>query len=295
VTPPEPSPELAARVARVLNANPVSWEPVRRGYTPAHRWRVRLVNGERAFIKIATDAGTGTWLRAEHHVYSQLRAPFMPALLGWDEEGEYPALLLEDLGDAHWPPPWSDERVRQVVEMLEAVRGTPPPAGLPHLREARAELVNWVAVGADPELFLALGLCSAGWLERALPALVAAEGAFVLEGEELLHGDVRSDNLCFSGDRALLVDWNWAGRGNGLLDVTGWLPSLHAEGGPAPDEVLPGQPEAAAMLSGYWAKRAGQPAPFPGSAVRAVQLMQLRTALLWAARALGLPPPDGLA
>jgi thiamine kinase-like enzyme len=53
----------------------------------------------------------------------------------------------------------------------------------------------------------------------------------------LLHFDVRSDNVCFAGDRAVLVDWNWAAIGNPVMDVAARLPSLHAEGGPPPEEI----------------------------------------------------------
>jgi hypothetical protein len=38
--------------------------------------------------------------------------------------------------------------------------------------------------------------------------------------------------------RAILVDWNWTRIGNGFFDVAGWLPSLHADGGPLPEAVL---------------------------------------------------------
>jgi Ser/Thr protein kinase RdoA (MazF antagonist) len=128
------------------------------------------------------------------------------------------------------------------------------------------------------------------WLEAALPDLLAAEGAAVLDGPDLLHADVRSDNLCFQGSRAILVDWNWACRGNGRFDIAAWLPSLYAEGGPAPETILPDEPELAALLSGFWAAQAGLPPPPDASGVREVQLLQLRTALPWAARALSLPP-----
>ena len=144
-----------------------------------------------------------------------------------------------------------------------------------------------------PAAFLALGLCSVHWLEGALPALLAAEQTTVLGGNCLLHFDVRSDNLCLAGDRLVLVDWNWACVGNGRMDVAGWLSSLHAEGGPRPEEILPDEPGFAAFLSGCWAWRAGLPPPVPGSPVRAVQLRQLRAALPWAVRELGLEPLDG--
>ena len=80
--------------------------------------------------------------------------------------------------------------------------------------------------------------------------------------------------------------------GNPLADVAAWLPSLHAEGGPATDEILPdGAAELAALLAGYFAAHAERP-PIPEAPhVRPLQLMQARKALPWAAGALGLPPP----
>jgi len=86
--------------------------------------------------------------------------------------------------------------------------------------------------------------------------------------------------------------WNQACVGNELVDVAFWLPSLHDEGGPAPDEVLPDcPPELAGTIAGFFAARAGLPPPATAPRVRPLQLAQLRVALPWAARALGLPEP----
>ena len=148
-----------------------------------------------------------------------------------------------------------------------------------------------------PEPFLSLGLCSAAWLKHALPILVAAMDAAELNGEELVHFDVRSDNICFVGNRVVLVDWNWAAVANGDADLALWLPSLQAQGGPRPEDILPNAPELAAFVSGLFASWAGLPAQSSASPkphqVRELQLQQLRTALPWAVRSLGLPPLDG--
>ncbi len=106
---------------------------------------------------------------------------------------------------------------------------------------------------------------------------------------------MHSANLCFAGERVLLLDWSYACRGNPRVDVAFWLPNLRCEGGPEPDAILPDEPGLAASLSGFWAANAGLPPPAPGSSVRAAQRRWLRVALPWAARALGLPPPDGRA
>lgn len=280
---------LQAATLRLLRARPTAWRAAGAGYTHNERWVVDLEDASSAFVKAAVDEMTAEWLRAEHRVYAALAAGFLPRLLGW-EDGDLPVLVLEDLSGADWPPPWTRERVDAVLATLRQVAETPPPPGLASLEDCREEVAGWREVERDPTALLALGVCSGEWLDGALPALLAAEDACVLGGEALLHLDVRSDNICFREGRALLVDWSWAVRGNPVLDLAAWLPSLEAEGGPPPEALLPGEPGAAAFMSGFFAARAGLP-PIPTAPhVREVQLAQLRTALPWAARALGLPP-----
>ena len=121
--------------------------------------------------------------------------------------------------------------------------------------------------------------------------LLRAAADAQLDGDELLHLDVRSDNLCFNGRDAVLVDWNLACTGNGQFDVAFWLPSLRLEGGPEPWEVLPGAGPLAAAVAGFFAARCALPAPSGAPTVREFQLRQLEVALPWAARELGQAPP----
>jgi hypothetical protein len=67
---------------------------------------------------------------------------------------------------------------------------------------------GWQRVSEDPAPFLGLGLTSDRWLEAALPALMGASAALRLQGDQVVHLDVRSDNLCFVPRGAVLVDWN---------------------------------------------------------------------------------------
>ena len=261
------------------------------GYTPAGRWIVELADGSKAFAKVGATEDTASWLRMEHSTYRGLTAGFMPRLLGWDDDGDSPILLLEDLSGAVWPPPWSPETVDRVLALLADLRATPPPAHLSRLEHSRDELAGWSLVAAEPQSFLALGLCSAAWLDTALPVLVRADAEADLAGSELLHLDVRSDNICFAGERTLLVDWNLASVGNATLDLVAWLPSLCDEGGPRPYELVSGEPELVALIAGYFADRARLPHIPDAPRVRPAQRRQLRIALPWAARALGLPPP----
>jgi Ser/Thr protein kinase RdoA (MazF antagonist) len=138
---------------------------------------------------------------------------------------------------------------------------------------------------------LATDLCSRARLQDALPLLVEASDAAQLGGEELLHFDVRSDNLFFLDRRVVLVDWNHACVGPGHFDVAFWLPSLRLEGGPDPWDVLPEAGGLAAAVAGFFAARAGLSPPAGAPTVREFQRRQAEIALPWAARELGLPPP----
>ena len=260
------------------------------GYTLMEHWLVELADGTRAFAKVAIDEPTAGFVRDEHRVYSQVEAGFMPELLGWDDDGERPGLLLEDLTGAHWPPPWRDSDVASVFEALDELHETTPPPGLPSY--TLDDLHTWREVEEDPEPFLSLGLCSAAWLERALAELLVASDRFVIAGDAFVHLDTRSDNICLVDGRAILLDWNWAGTANPLVDAAFWMPSLFAEGGPAPTEALPEAGDLTAIVSGFFAPIAGLPPPAGAPTVRALQLVQLKVALRWAVEVLGLPPLD---
>jgi hypothetical protein len=287
--------ELTARVARVTGRPPAVWQKVRGGgYTNAQRLRVMFTDGGSAFVKAAVCDDTAKWMRLERPVYEQLSGnSFLPTYYGMDDtEGAFPLLVLEDLTGAHWPPPWNMEQIRAVRETLDAIHTSRPPmlATAPTLAEALSQDRTWRNVADDPTSFLSLGLCSPAWLDAALPTLIAASESAPFEGEDLLHLDLRSDNLCFRPDGTVaVVDWNWVCRGNPAIDLAGWLPSLQNEAGILPESILPDGGVWAAWLAGFWAYKAGTPGP---THLRAHQKRQLSKALPWAVRALGLPPLD---
>jgi hypothetical protein len=283
----------AREVAAAAGARPIEWAAVASGgygQVNAH-WRVSLADGRSVFVKHALTRDAADWLRKERLVYESVRGGFMPAYLGSFDDG-VTLLVLDDLSGAEWPPPWSPERIDAVLGALEAVRAMPPPSGIESLEATREELVGWGRVAADPEPLLATGLCSRSWLERALPELIRASADAELGGNDLVHSDVRSDNLCLVDGRAILFDWNLACTGNGDFDVAFWLPSLQLEGGPAPWEVLPDAGGLAAVVAGFFSARAGLSPPSGAPTVREFQHVQAAVALPWAARELGLPSPS---
>jgi hypothetical protein len=286
----EPTAGELRRIEAAVGWRPTEWRRVGGRAADSNTGHWVVSDGEHsAFVKVPRADLPAEWARREHRNLSALVGPVFPRVVGWSDDGTWPVLALEDLSGADWVPPWTGARVEAVLATLVEVSGTVPPAHLERLERDPVE--HWAAIAADPEPFLSLGLCSRRWLDTHLARLVLSAAAAPLTGEALVHLDVRSDNLCFRDGHAVLLDWNHATIANPKLDVAFWLPSLAAEGGPAPDQVLPGEPELAAWVAGFFCSYAGLP-PIPDAPhVRPLQVAQARTALPWAARALGLPWP----
>lgn len=152
--------------------------------------------------------------------------------------------------------------------------------------EYRRELGGWEAVQSDSTGFLAHELCDSRWLAENIAVIVKAERAAVLSGNDLVHLDVRSDNMCFASDRAVLVDWNHCRRGNGKIDLISWLPSLDLETDMTSWDMGMEKLELLAMLTGYFARTVARPSPRPG--LQQLRLSMLKAAWPWMCRSLNL-------
>jgi hypothetical protein len=288
-----PNEGIAARVGRLLGRELTSWKSIAGGYTPAQRWRASDKSLS-VFVKCGVTPTTANMLRREIAAYEGIRAAFMPALIGWDDDGDIPILIIEDLSHANWPPPWTESSVSQVMDAIAEMHGMhvplPPYESVHNVCEQ-----GWHEVAKNPIPFLTLGIVPASWLDAALPILTKAEAACNPCGDALTHWDLRSDNICITQRGVKFIDWAEACLSNPKLDLGFWLPSLAHEGGPLPQAVLGVEPEVAAWVSGFFAARAGLPTIADAPFVRRVQCEQLITALPWVAHALGLLPPAQLA
>ena len=257
-----------------LAARPVSAvaEVAGRGYTrqatPRHlRGRLDCLREGRG------QRDTAEWLAVEHVVYSQVEGSFLPRFLGYDD-AEPALLLLEDLSEAHWPPPWPE--------------GSSPPS-----RSAGEDRCDLACTECRRRTSIARSSARAGrsssrtrarscrtscarasgWPRRCRPC--SRRPARHRSKGSRSFTSTRSDNIALQGDRAVLVDWNWACIGNPVLDRATWAPSPR-RGRPPPEElVLECPPGFPAMLAGF-ALRVGLPPPdgaAPG--LRDLQLAQL--------------------
>lgn len=286
----EPHSELRSRIAKLVCGELSSFSRVIGGYTAAERWRFSA-NGTSFFAKIGKTPRTSKELRRELRAYDKIHGDFMPRRIAATDHEKEPILILEDLSDFHWPPPWQSGQIEAVLAQIGNVHAS--PANLPTYEELHGKHeLSWPVVANKREHFLSLGLVSERWLEIALPSLLEAESRCVTEGNALIHLDLRSDNICIRDQTVKLIDWNNACLGNPKLDLGFWLPSLAYESGLNPESLLGDEPEIAATVSGYFAARAGLPSINDAPGVRVVQRQQLGPALSWVIRALDLPAPN---
>lgn len=283
-------PELKERISNLIGSEALSFKCVQCGYSDATRWTFKAKQ-KSYFAKIGTTSRASRELSLEIAAYDRIYGEFIPHRVASEDHDSTPILILEDLSNFHWPPPWRSGQIEAVHTQIEKIHST--VVELPTFRERHEGFgQHWLEVANDTEPFLHLGLVSEKWLEHALPVLLDAESKCVTEGSALTHFDIRSDNICIGEQAVKFIDWNNACLGNPKLDLGFWLPSLAYEGGPSPESLLNDEPEIAACVSGFFASLAGLPKIESAPRVRLVQREQLGPALSWAIRALDLPMPN---
>lgn len=287
-------PHVFDRVAAALGRPVIGWQRPDCGLSPAERWVVRLADGFSVFVKAATDGDTAAWLQNERAAVAVAGHRFAPAVVAWLEDGPFPILVSEDLSGDYWPAGtgtvrWRNGDIAAVLRDLSELRALPAD-GLATLLEPPAE---WDQILATDAL-VRHGLCTPGWITSNGSALVAADQPTPRpEQLSLVHGDVRSDNLCIGADRQVrFVDWSHAGAGHPLHDLVTALPTLHLEGGPRPSTVLSRPADLITRRAGGSVARALR--DHSGPAWLKTVLRQLAVInLQWVSDILGLAPPDG--
>jgi len=275
----------------------VRWTVPDCGLSSALRFSVMLKDNSRVFVKASTDDLTEQWLRTEHLVLSSVRGAFMPYIVDWiDTPGIRPILISQDLSQAYWPAShngvaWRNDDFDLLFDALQALSSHDVPPELPALQNRKLSI--WSEIANNPDAFLTLGVCSAGWFRRSIDALMEAESNADVTGNCLVHGDIRSDNVCISGSQIIFVDWSHAARGNALRDLAKLLPTLYLEGGPAPYLVMPnGGSEAALACAGH-VERLLTDRSMP-QWLKKVFTQLIAIELEWTAQCQGLEKPDGI-
>ncbi len=293
---------LRDQMQQALGARIVATSNCTGGYSPSLAAVCKLDDGRTIFAKAVSPAQNPVsphMLRREAYVTARLpgSAP-APGLLHVIEDDDWIATIHE-LAQGRLPAqPWARDELARVIRATEDLADVSPPAGISTIAEHfGTAFTGWRNLAADDERARALDPWSARHLER-LAALEPSWEAHV-GGDQLVHGDVRSDNVLLSSDAVTFVDWSSACVGRSHFDVVCMLPSVALEGGGLPDDVLARHarrdidPDAvvtlAVAIAGYLLDHARQPDPPGLPTVRAFQRAQGKVAVEWLRRRLGWP------
>ncbi|MDQ6686337.1 MAG: hypothetical protein M3Z50_01780 [Actinomycetota bacterium] len=114
------------------------------------------------------------------------------------------------------PLPWTPASLRACVAAYEQVAAHRAWLGLPLVSSKAPDLDGWAHLAAEQSIGAGLGLD---------PGLVHALAEFVgdwrgiLDGDVLVHSDVRADNLLLSPSGAVVVDWSFGAGGTAWHDL----------------------------------------------------------------------------
>lgn len=292
-----PPPYLLSLIEDSIGKKTIHWTVPDCGLSAALRFSVTFEDDSKVFVKASTDELTEYWLRNEHLALSTIGGLCAPKIIDWiDKPGIRPVLISQDLSDAYWPAShhgvvWRDGDPALLIDAVQKLSSQDAPATL--LAMTNWKTPYWPLIAANPDTFIASGFCSASWFNQSKDALILAESKSDLTGNALVHGDIRSDNICIAGSQIIFVDWSHAARGNKNHDLATLLPTLHLEGGPAPYEIMPdGGSEAASAAAGLFERlQADQAMP---QWLSNVFMKLIAIDLEWTAQCLGLEAPDGI-
>lgn len=315
---------LQQEIAEKLGSRIVRADRVFGGFGPSATFRLYLEDGRTFFAKGAGKGATPyNWeaVAIEEQVYENVVSirPFAPKYFGSVQTSEWHLLFLEDVSGTIQVPPWNDALAKQVIAGIAAfhVKGQKEQEQVP-MFDLRKYGQNWKILKENKNernLFLALFKEkreeAEAWFDQVIELVIEAEEQVVRSDQPwgLIHLDLRSDNMRIRNEKLVLFDWSCLCQGPLMLDVSFFLPSVVAEGGPSAEVLLHEYrkimrrngvtfPEfciaaSAAYVAGFFAARAGKEAVPLLPRLRELQRRVLGPALDWMAICLQLPkPPD---
>ena len=295
---------LRSEVERALGSPVVRAASQPGGFSPGSADRVVLADGRRAFVKaVGTPIHPDSPAVNRRELYALERLPpglSMSRLLASVDDGDWVALVFEDVDGRHPREPWQADELDLVLDLLveNARLLTPAPAGFRTLwADLGDDFSGWSRMRSSPPDDLD------PWAVAHLDELVAYERRLpeALAGDTLLHLDVRADNLLIvdadAHRRAVLVDWPWVSVGPAWVDLAAFCVNVGLIGGADPEDVLQSRrlsaeadPDAVTAflvgLAAYFVESGRQPDHPRLPTLRAFQRAQGDVVLAWLARRL---------
>lgn len=215
--------------------------------------------------------------------------------------GGWVLLAFDEVDGVHPSQPWREDELDLVMRGLDDLADTltPSPLGLDVVPSAGEHVVRVVSGWQRLRENAALDGLDA-WSQQHLNDLAELErqAPEAVNGETLLHFDIRADNVLLDSDRVWFVDWPHASIGAAWFDVLAFAPSVKMQGGPEPEHLIAQSPTcreadpgaitaAVAAIAGFFTYQALLPPPSGLPTLRAFQAAQGAVARDWLAARTG--------
>ena len=290
---PEP---VRDEINRTIGSPVVEAVGQRGGYGPSVAARCALADGRRVFIKAVSPAqnpDSPDMMRREARIAERLPAGApAPALLHALDDGEWVALVFEEVPGRLPETPWDPAELDVVIDAMRRLGELAPRAPMGTVaHHYGAMFTGWRTLAAGDR-----DAPGDAWCRAHLDELAAAEARWeqVTTGDGLIHGDVRSDNVLLTDRGVVFVDWTSTCTGASWFEVLAMLPSVELEGGGPPesvltragldaldlDQVIP----VVAAFAGYFVERGRLPDPPGLPTLRAFQRAQGEVTIAWLRR-----------
>jgi len=287
---------LRGDIERESGSTVVHAESRRGGYSPSLASSCELADGRRVFIKAVSSAqnpDSPAMTRREAEIARCLPdGTPAPALLHELDDGEWIVLVFEHVEGRLPETPWRLPELQRVLSATMELGDLVPRRPIRSLAEQYGPMfVGWRTLATE-----APDAVTDAWCRDRLSELAATEARWedATAGDQLLHGDVRSDNVLLTPDgRVVLVDWTATCIGAGWFDAVAMLPAVELEGGGQPervmelvgldvntDDIVP----LVSAMAGYFVERGRLPDPPGLPTVRAFQRAQGEVTLRWLRR-----------